>query len=90
MYRESTAVPLIISGSDVPPGAVCRTHVNLVDVYPTVLDNFDLEFDAERSCVAWSIIISHCNELGMIQPQRLQRISCCGSGHRIIHARAGQ
>jgi choline-sulfatase len=43
MYRESTAVPLVMSGPDVPRGAVCRTHVNLVDVYPTVLDAFGLE-----------------------------------------------
>ncbi|MEM9682297.1 MAG: sulfatase-like hydrolase/transferase [Pseudomonadota bacterium] len=37
-YEESAKVPMILSGPDVDPGAVCRTPVSLVDVFPTVLD----------------------------------------------------
>ena len=43
MYRESTSVPLIMSGPDVPRGEVCHTNVNLVDLYPTFLDAFGHE-----------------------------------------------
>ncbi len=37
LYRESTAVPLVIAGPAVPEGRVCSTNVNLVDIYPTAL-----------------------------------------------------
>lgn len=50
MYRESTAIPMIVAGPDVPAGRVCSTNVNLVDVYPTVLECMGLEATpAERS-----------------------------------------
>lgn len=48
LYRESTGVPLIMAGPDVPRGRVCTTNVSLVDVYPTVLDCLGLEPDAEE------------------------------------------
>jgi choline-sulfatase len=38
MYEESAAVPLVLSGPDVPQGKVCNTPVSLVDCFPTVLD----------------------------------------------------
>ncbi len=38
MYEESVAVPLIISGPDVPKGRTSRTPVSLIDLYPTSLD----------------------------------------------------
>jgi choline-sulfatase len=36
LYREATNVPMIVSGPGVPAGRVCGTHVNLVDIAPTV------------------------------------------------------
>lgn len=38
LYRESAAVPLIISGPDIERGSVRSTNVNLIDLYPTALD----------------------------------------------------
>ena len=38
MYEESSAIPLIMSGPDVPRGKVVDTPVSLIDCYPTVLD----------------------------------------------------
>ena len=38
MYEESSAVPLILSGPDVPQGATVGTPASLVDLYPTVLE----------------------------------------------------
>ena len=37
MYDESAAIPMILSGADVPAGAVVDTPVSLVDCHPTVL-----------------------------------------------------
>lgn len=38
LYKESTAVPLIVRGPDVPRGKVCSTAVSHVDLYPTILE----------------------------------------------------
>ena len=38
LYRESTSIPMIVAGPDVPQGRVCHTNVNQVDLYPTFLD----------------------------------------------------
>lgn len=38
LYREATGIPMILAGPGVPKGAVCRTNVGLVDLYPTFLD----------------------------------------------------
>ena len=37
LYRESTAIPLIMAGPEIATG-VCRTNVGLVDLYPTFLE----------------------------------------------------
>ena len=38
MYEASVGVPLIVAGSDVPAGKVCRTNVSLVDCFPSILE----------------------------------------------------
>ncbi len=43
MYRESTAVPMIVAGPDVTAGRVCNTMVNLIDVYPTIIESMGLD-----------------------------------------------
>ncbi len=47
LYRESTEVPLILAGPDVPAGRVCSTLVNLIDIAPTVLDAAELPVPTE-------------------------------------------
>lgn len=47
LYRESTHVPMIVSGPDIPAGKVCATNVNLVDLYPTFVDALGLAPDPE-------------------------------------------
>lgn len=37
LYRESTGIPMIVSGPGLPQGAVRQTHASLVDIYPTAL-----------------------------------------------------
>ena len=43
LYRESTTVPLIMAGPDIPQDRVCTTNVNLVDLTPTFLASAGLE-----------------------------------------------
>lgn len=47
MYEESAAVPLIMAGPDVPPGAVVETPVSLLDFYPTILESVGAPPDEE-------------------------------------------
>jgi choline-sulfatase len=37
LYRESTGIPMIMAGPDIPK-RVCNTHVSLVDLFPTFLE----------------------------------------------------
>src|SRR3546814_20496876 len=39
LYKESTAVPMILCGPSVPAGKVCRTPVGLHDLYPPIKDH---------------------------------------------------
>ena len=47
LYREATHVPLIVAGPGAPVGRVCTTHVNLVDLAPTIVDAAGLAAPAE-------------------------------------------
>ncbi|MGI9477734.1 MAG: sulfatase-like hydrolase/transferase [Hyphomicrobiaceae bacterium] len=42
LYQESTAVPMIMTGPDIAPG-VCHTPVDLLDLYPTILDGAGID-----------------------------------------------
>ncbi len=56
MYEESVAVPLIISGPDVPEGQASDQVVSLVDCYPTFLEGVGVELTAaERSLPGHSL-----------------------------------
>lgn len=46
LYRESTGVPLIVAGPDIPPGRTCSTQAGLVDIFATALDAAALPMDA--------------------------------------------
>ena len=51
LYREASAVPMIISGPEIPAGAINFTTVNLTDLHATFLDIAgvaDLEDDYQR------------------------------------------
>lgn len=43
MYEESAAIPLIMTGPDVPEGKVVSTPVSLADFYPTILEAMGVE-----------------------------------------------
>ncbi|MDA0304675.1 MAG: sulfatase-like hydrolase/transferase [Proteobacteria bacterium] len=38
MYEEAAAVPLILSGPDIPEGKVIETPASFVDIYPFIMD----------------------------------------------------
>ena len=48
MYDESSAIPLLLAGPDVPVGRRVETPVSLVDFYPTVLEALDVPLTEEE------------------------------------------
>lgn len=48
LYQESVGVPMIVAGPDVPQG-VCATPVDLLDLYPTLLEGVGLEAGPEMA-----------------------------------------
>ena len=48
MYEESSAIPLLLAGPDVPVGRRVETPVSLVDFYPTVLEALDVPLTEEE------------------------------------------
>lgn len=43
MYEESVGIPMILAGDDVPKGAIVKTPVSLIDVFPSILDAFNIK-----------------------------------------------
>ena len=42
MYEEAVGIPMLLSGQKDMEGKVVKTPVSLIDVFPTILDSFDL------------------------------------------------
>ena len=50
MYEGSVGIPMLMAGPDLPQGITVDTCVSLLDIFPTVLDNFGLvPGEADRS-----------------------------------------
>src|SRR5690606_5047811 len=62
MYRESTAVPMILCGPDVPADRVCGTPVSLVDLYPTITDEVGLSRHADDADLPGKSLVKVANE----------------------------
>jgi len=60
-YRESTGIPMILAGPDIPAGRVCRTNVNLVDMYPTVLQGMGLAPSVQERTLPGTSLIELAN-----------------------------
>ncbi len=43
MYEESVGIPMVLAGDDVPKGAIVKTPVSLIDVFPSILDAFNIK-----------------------------------------------
>lgn len=69
LYEESTKIPLIIAGPQVPEGHTCHTPVSLVDCYPTILQGAGIPLqDEERTLPGDSLF-----DL-MIAPENPERV----------------
>lgn len=69
MYEESAAVPMIMSGPDLPRGKRCDTPVSHVDLYPTVLDAVGVAPDAGDRSLPGSSLLGIASE-----PDRTERV----------------
>ena len=43
MYEESVGIPMILTGDNVPKGSIVKTPVSLIDVFPSILDAFNIK-----------------------------------------------
>ena len=43
LYQESVGVPMIVAGPGVQPGGVCDTPVDLLDLFPTILEGAGID-----------------------------------------------
>lgn len=48
LYREATAIPMILAGPGVPQNQLRRTNVSLIDLYPTILQAAGVSSDAMK------------------------------------------
>lgn len=47
MYEASVAVPMIVTGPDIPEGKVVATNVSLLDCFPTIIEGVGADLAAE-------------------------------------------
>ena len=75
LWETATRVPFIIAGPDIPSGVICNKPVELLSIYPTVMDYADLEpphklegrslrpllenADADWDHPAWTTFVDH-------------------------------
>ena len=52
LWERSTRVPLIFAGPDIAAGATCQSPVELLDIYPTLIELADLKPKAELEGVS--------------------------------------
>lgn len=62
LYRESTAIPMIVSGPGVPAGQVRSTNAGLVDLHPTALDACGVPPLPEESVLPGCSLIALANQ----------------------------
>ena len=61
LYEESTRIPMIISGPDIPEGKVSKTPVSLLDIHPTAVTGAGLAIHEEDSELTGRTLIDAAN-----------------------------
>jgi choline-sulfatase len=69
LYEESTKIPMIVAGPQVPAGQVCRTPVSLVDCYPTILQGLGIPLQDEERKLPGRSLFEWINS-----PENLERV----------------
>ncbi|MEM7531285.1 MAG: sulfatase-like hydrolase/transferase [Chloroflexota bacterium] len=62
MHESSAGIPMIMAGPDVPEAHICHTPVNLIDVYPTVIETVGAALTEEDSTLHGRSLIDIANE----------------------------
>ncbi|MBT6337723.1 MAG: sulfatase-like hydrolase/transferase [Desulfobacula sp.] len=69
LYEESTKIPMIIAGPQVPRGQSCKTPVSLVDCYPTILQGVGISLQEEEQKLPGKSLFELMNE-----PENSERV----------------
>ncbi|MEM8859886.1 MAG: sulfatase-like hydrolase/transferase [Chloroflexota bacterium] len=62
MHEGSAGIPMIISGPGVPEGHICKTPVNLIDVYPTVIESVGADYTEVDNNIPGKNLVTLANE----------------------------
>ena len=62
MYQESCAVPLIISGPEIPLGKICHEPVSHIDAYPFILESVGIESDVTEASGYYGVSLRNIAE----------------------------
>ncbi|MEM7336083.1 MAG: sulfatase-like hydrolase/transferase, partial [Chloroflexota bacterium] len=62
MHEGSAGIPMILSGPGVPEGKVCKTPINLVDVYPTVVESVGAAYIEADKTIPGKSLVTIANE----------------------------
>ncbi len=79
LYQESVSVPRLLAGPGVPRG-VCRTPVDLLDLYPTILQAAGVDPMGFMDARPWHSLLELAG--GPEQPQRLIFSECHAAGSK--------
>ena len=77
-YEGGLRVPFIVRGPGVPPGSVCKTPINLIDLYPTFMEMAGMEPDE-------SLELDGCNILPLMLGTSEQVLESDGSEREAIY-----
>ena len=61
MFEEAVVIPMIVAGADIPKGHTCDTPVQLIDVFPTVMDCTGVTPDEKDKSLQGTSLISIAN-----------------------------
>lgn len=90
LYRESTGIPMIIAGPDIPAGVWRTTNVGLVDVYPTALDAVGVAPTAEEGSLPGKSLIELANaqdDLDRIGFSEYHAVGADGAAYMLAYGR---
>jgi len=89
MFEESVGIPMILAGVDIPKGHICDTPVQLIDVFPTVLDCTGVPPVEEDKALAGTSLMSIANRTNSDRTIFSEQ-HCAGANSAVYMVRRGQ
>lgn len=88
MFEESVGIPMILAGADIPKGHVCDAPVQLIDVFPTVMDCTGVTPDEKDKSLQGTSLISIANGKNLDRTIFSEQ-HCAGASSAVYMVRRG-